>query len=282
MSKLLRADFTRLWKSRIFRIGTAFMAGAGVLSTITQYREMKAMTDWYPSIDHILFSGCLFMVILSAVFIGLFVGTEYSDGTIRNKLIVGHTRAAVYFSNLIVCTTALFIMHLAYIAVIAAVGYPVLKRVDAPIQEHVISALISIVTVAALAAVFLLMSMLVHNKAVCCVAAMLLAMAFLMSGTMIQSRLNEKEYYSPYSFKTILEDGKEYYEEGGKEKNPYYLTGTKRQVYEFLYDFLPGCQMVRISYLVPENREMMPVYSLFIMAAASAGGVFFFRRKNIK
>ena len=35
-----------------------------------------------------------------AMFTSLFIGTEYDYGTIRNKIIVGHSRTSIYFSNL--------------------------------------------------------------------------------------------------------------------------------------------------------------------------------------
>ncbi|MGY3662454.1 MAG: hypothetical protein ACXAHE_00930 [Roseburia sp. 1XD42-69] len=36
----------------------------------------------------------------------MFLGTDYSDGTIRNKLTVGHTRTNIYLANLIVTFAA--------------------------------------------------------------------------------------------------------------------------------------------------------------------------------
>lgn len=294
MSKLLRADFTRLWKSRIFWIGIVFMTAIGIISSTTQYREMKTISGWQPHIDNILFNGCVFMLIFSAVFTGLFIGTEYSDGTIRNKLIVGHTRGTVYLSNFIVCVTALFIIHFMYVAAVAAVGFPLVGNVEKSPWELVRLGLISMVTLTALTAVFLLMSMLIHSKASCCVAAMVLAMAFLMSATFIGSRLSEPEYVDSdlYGFYGMDEAGNVYrMDESGnlydettakKEKNPYYPTGLKREIYEFLYDFLPGCQMLQISNQNTANPDRMVLYSLAITVAVTGGGVIFFRRKNIK
>ena len=69
-----------------------------------------------------IFLGGLYLIFAAAVFIGVFVGTEYSDGTLRNKLIIGHSRSSIYISNLIVCTTAGIIMHLTYIITTILLG----------------------------------------------------------------------------------------------------------------------------------------------------------------
>lgn len=282
MSKLLRADFARLWKSKIFWIGMVFTVGVGLLSVSTQYREMKLFVDYHPHIDSFLFSNGFFMPVVAAVFIGLFVGTEYSDGTIRNKIIVGRTRLAIYFSNLVVCVTALLMMHFANIAVVVAVGVPLVGNVAMPIPSLVILGLLSVVTLIALCAIFLLMSMLIHSKASSCVSVILVSLVFLMSAMMIQSKLNEPEYYEAYSV-TYTDDSGEVHEDNTeREKNPNYITGTKRKVYEFFYDFLPGCQMLQIAAQNPANPERLPLYSLSIIIVTTVCGSVFFCRKNIK
>lgn len=279
MSRLIRANFARLWKSRIFWVGIAYSLGLGLLIVSTQYREMVTTPGYHPHIDNVLFSGGMFMPIVVAVFVGLFVGTEYSDGTIRNKLMVGHTRGAVYASNFLVCTAAVWIMHLATIAVIVGIGFPLVGNLEMPVRALLILGLISMVTVAALSSVFLLVSMLIPSKASSSVAALLLAIAFLMGAMMIDSRLQDPEYYNAYNSSVFMESTGE---QGEKIKNPNYLSGTKREIYEFLYDFLPGCQMVQIAMQSPAHMERLPLYSLSILVGTSACGVLFFRRKNIK
>ena len=259
-----------------------FTLGFGLLSTSTQYREMVSMPGYHPHIDNILFSNCLFMPVVAAVFIGLFIGTEYSDGTVRNKLIVGHKRFEVYFSNLIVCTAALLMMHLTDIAVIVGIGFPLVGNVEMPVKWLVELGFISTAAVVALSAVFLLMSMLIHSKASACVAVIILSVAFLLGAMTIDSRLQEPEYYESYNVAYTDDSGETHEEYVEKTKNSRYLEGTKRQVYEFLYDFLPGCQMLQTARQDPANPERLPLYSLSIIVVTTACGTFFFRRKNLK
>lgn len=260
----------------------AYAFGVGLFAVITQYHEMHLYAGADPHIDNVFFFNCIFMPIVAAVFVGLFIGTEYSDGTIRNKLIVGQTRFSVYFSNLIVCVAALLLMHIVNIAVIAAIGLPLIGNVEMPVRFLVMLGLISMVTVTALAAIFLLMGMLIHNKAVGSVAAIILSIVFLLSAMTINASLEQPEYYEAYSYTYTDKDGKTHEEHEERSKNPLYLEGSKRKVYEFLSDALPGGQMVQISGQKNVDPVKLPLYSLSIIAAATAFGVFFFSRKNIK
>ena len=49
--------------------------------------------------------------ILISIFYSLFLGTEYNDGTIRNKLIVGHKRETIYLASFITGTVAVTIIY---------------------------------------------------------------------------------------------------------------------------------------------------------------------------
>ena len=121
MNKLLSANFARLFRDKIFWICMILMA------IISGYVYMSAVSDmrtWNVIIspEDNLFGFSTFTAIFQSVFISIFVGTEYNDGTMRNKLAIGHSRAAIYLSNMIVCAAAGLLMCLVYMAVALAIG----------------------------------------------------------------------------------------------------------------------------------------------------------------
>ena len=119
MIKLLRGDFIRLFKSKVFWICTIFMLSVAILCLYGRWDQINRMQDFeYTSPDSLLFSGTFYIGIVIAIFVGIFVGTDHSNGMIRNKHIVGHSRLSMYFSNLIICITASLIMHFIWLVVI--------------------------------------------------------------------------------------------------------------------------------------------------------------------
>lgn len=281
MIKLIKSNFSRLWKSKIFWLGMIFMFGMGIYAVFSRYTEVNKKPEYSYDMEDLLFSGCMFMIVIAAVFIGLFIGTDYHNGTIRNKLIVGHTRTEVYFSNFIVCISALLMMHFAYFIPVIGVGFP-LVGTSASAGSLIKLTLISIATLISLCSIFLLISMLIHSKSNASVTAIIISVLFMMSAMMIQNKLDGPEYYEDYDYVYTDEEGNIHEKHIDREKNYDYVEGTKRKVYEFLYDFLPGCQMLQITQQNPENPERLPIYSFSIIVVTTACGIFFFRRKNLK
>ena len=105
MRKLLRADLCRMCKSRVLML---CMLSAFAVSLIFTLRfALDTGTVKLVSWGSVM-QTFPFMPILYAVFIGLFIGVEYQDRTLRNKLICGHSRLVVYFSLLVTVTLGCF------------------------------------------------------------------------------------------------------------------------------------------------------------------------------
>ena len=100
MTKLLSANFFRLKKNKCFWVCMIFMLAAGVFFPVMRYVDMQK-SGTVNTLDNGFFACALFIGVLASVFCSLFIGTEYSDGTIRNKVVVGQKRSAIYLSNLI-------------------------------------------------------------------------------------------------------------------------------------------------------------------------------------
>ncbi|MCM1382678.1 MAG: ABC transporter permease, partial [Muribaculaceae bacterium] len=192
MSKLLRANFHRLFRSRLFWFCTAAVFAMAVVSVFNQAQYTKI-------IDGMLFSGISIAAAASAVFISIFIGTEYSDGTMRGKIYPGHSRTAVYAANLVVCAAAALIMHAVLIAAVVCFGVPVIGKITAPLSDIFIMSLLSVLIVTAFSSAYILLGMLITNKAAGAVAAVLLAFALLLGANALQRDINASEYYpAPY------------------------------------------------------------------------------------
>lgn len=276
MINLLSLNFARLKKNKMFLLGTALMFAAGVILPLSNFADAKKSGGSVP-MDTSFFSYAVFIVILMSVFCSLFIGTEHSDGTIRNKIIVGHKRSTVYLSNLIVGIVTGFIMCAAYVVPYLCIGIPLLGKFEAGTNAAVILIIAVFFMSVAFVSFFTMVSMLCQNKSITAVICIISAFMFLFAGTYINSRINEPEKFDGYVY-TL--NGETYSE--AEEINPNYISGTKRKVYEFMYDFLPGCQAVQIVDMSTESIDIMPLYSLIVTFITSAAGIVIFRKKDLK
>lgn len=281
MRKLLSANFSRLFRSKVYWIGMLFMFGFAAFAVCSRYNQTIRYPEFaYPTADGLWFVGGMYIAVVLAVFISLWGGTDYNDGAIRNKLTVGRTRGQVYLSNWITCVTASIMMQVIYIIVIAGLGVLILGPFETPAKVLLLSSLAGMVTVVAMASLFLMIAMLIHNKAISAVVSMVVSLVVILSAITVLSKLSAPEYYENNYQMTV--DGQ--IVKGEPELNPNYLRGTKREIYQFFLDASPGGQMLQYGAGddCPENIEMFPTYSLLFAAVTTGVGFFFFRRKDLK
>ena len=281
MNKLLSANFARLFRDKIFWICMILMA------IISGYVYMSAVSDmrtWNVIIspEDNLFGFSTFTAIFQSVFISIFVGTEYNDGTMRNKLAIGHSRAAIYLSNMIVCAAAGLLMCLVYMAVALAIGLLAIGGFEAaPLTLAVFTAAAFLMSIA-FSAIFTFVAMLIQNRSLSAVINIVGIFAFLMLSVYITSALSEPETASVYTY-VAGGDG-----EGNDEMieinqpNPHYVDGAMRDVYTFINDFLPTGQSISLTAMHTPYPQRLCVYSVIIISGVSAGGIVIFRRKNIR
>lgn len=256
-------------------MGIMFLLGA--LLCFEQYNS-SIKYEIEVALDNIFFVYTLAAAISASAFCSLFTGTEYSDGTIRNKLVVGHTRGTIYLSNLIVSMAAALLLCLSFILAAFAVGIPLIGfiKMETAIFLAVVGA--SFVTTLAFCSIFTLVSMLCQNRAVTTVICILGVFALLFAAAFINSKLEAPEYYDSY----VMTDSSGVPMEVERVANPEYLRGTERQVYQFFLDFLPAGQVLQFCSHSAQHLWQMPLYSLIILLSTTAAGVFVFRRKDIK
>ena len=271
MRKLLRADLFRLRRSRVLWL---CMAAAFVFSTFFLLR-LGTDNESMRTLDDAFLQLFPFLSILHAAFIGLFLGVEYQDGTIRNKLIAGHSRGKVYGAYLITAVMGCFAILLAWVASVV-IGVVKFGWFAAPAGTLLLCTAAILLLTMAEAAILTLLCLLVTNRAVSGVAAILLAFALLLLGSSFYNALCEPEMTSAA---VMTANG---FEIGEPEPNPYYISGTLRTVYQFAVDALPSGQAILLA-----NQELThPLVSLCasigITLLVSAIGLAVFKHKDLK
>lgn len=281
MSKLLSANFNRLKRDKIFWITLIAMLAITAYSAIssaiaaTKYQDLNADNN-ITYLNSCYFNLMPIVGIFYAVFMSLFLGTEYSEGTIRNKIVLGHTRTNIYLANFITCLAGNIVIYCAMlVGGLAAVPY--LGGWQGGAASLLANILIGLFLTFALTAFLTMLSMLSTNKAITAVAAILLAFGLMVAASAFYNILQEPEFTR--DFVSISADGNVVF--GDEKPNPAYISGIKRKIYEFLVIFLPTGQGILMA-----NQEIhFPIeiiYSSIITVAVNICGVFAFRKKDLK
>ena len=277
MTRLLGANFACMKKSRNFHSCMAFMASCGLFMAGMSYYMLYKSGHGIP-LENMCFGYANLMGFAAAVFISLFLGTEYSDGTIRNKLTVGHKRYAVYLAGLIINLAGVLLINAVYVGALLLVGIPLFGGFH-PAEPSVLltMALLTVFMDASYTAVFTMCSMLNRNRASMTAVSIMSVLILTIVSGYIRSRLNEPKMFEPYTYMT--EEGYEFHKEA--EVNPYYLEGTEREVYVFLNDFLPCSQGIQIENQDRGHEWQRSLYSCLIVMVSTGTGILLFNRKDI-
>ena len=271
MLKLLRANFSRLWRSKELWLcaGGAFVFSAAFLL------KLPASPEDGTALDEVFGQVFPFLPLLYAAFLSLFLGVEYQDGTLRNKIVTGHARWKVYAASLLSGIAGCWVILLGWL-LSAPIGALKFGWFIAPAAGLALELAVALGIAAALAAILTLLGMLLPNRAAAAVLAMLLALGLLLLGSVFYNALCEPEYLSGMVFTA---NGLEM---GESQPNPNYISGTLRTVFQFLVDTLPTGQSILLA-----NQELgRPGLSLAASAAiallCSGCGILAFRRKDMK
>lgn len=257
MRKLLSANFSRLWKDKVFLGILIFMTvGPFLINCLspdgtTGYVESAAF--------NLIFMGGF----LCAVFISFYIGAEYEHGAICNKIVVGHSRKKVYFSSLFLCSTVSAALMIGMLVCSYIPGYLFFQRFLLSWRELLFVLLCYMLNAVTLSAIYTGIAMAIPNKysvLVCSIVFWtLVGLAFLLYNSL-------RELAMIHEYASFTEN------EGG----------MKRTILELLFDLLPTGQMASMNELDFTRMHRWPLLSLLICSVATMVGYRAFNKKDIK
>ena len=283
MGKLICAELLRLRKNRLFWALLAVIAAACTYACLMN-RNPAPYYEW------MVFEITSVLSFVGAAFVGLFNGTEYSDGTMRNKLVVGHTRMAIYGANLCVNAVACVAFQGTVFAVMGTLGPLFIGTLGQPV-EIAFYMLCSLLVMAAFAALYTAIAMVSGRKAGAIVAAFGIAFALILISSGIWDRLAEPETLQNGPV-VVHEDGTIGIDVTEISENPLYVPeGVVRDALTVINSSLPSGQMIALADLILLTRSpeldlaqhwYWPLGSTAFTLLVTAVGLTLFSRKDIK
>lgn len=106
MKDLVRIGLIRLYKNWVYLFGCVL--AVAITTWFLQVRPIPQLTHYSAENVAILLSGAI--VLFFSFFVGYFIGNEYEDGILRNKVMAGHSQITVYLSHYITLVIAMTVM----------------------------------------------------------------------------------------------------------------------------------------------------------------------------
>lgn len=277
MFKLISANQRYLVKSKLFWVEIIVCAVFSAWIMIANYSPKIQASEYPMFLENSFFNFSQIICILFACTISLITGTEYSDGTIRNKLIVGHKRYELYFAMLISNVVASGLVMAVHCIVSYAAGYFLFGGFHISAVQIIIALVCSLLANLAFVALFSAIAMNCSKKSLTAIMSLLLSIGVIIAANIAGNRLDEPEM--TYDGVIITENGIQY---GDLVENPNYVTGFARSVCEFIYNVLPSGQLIQIQSLDLADWKYWFMSSVLLFAVITITGYVFFSKKDIK
>lgn len=275
MNRLFHANFVRLFRDKVFWLNSGVLLAYAAIYMLNGCRQEQSGLAVKHALEDYYFQFAIFIGLFSAVFTTLYLGVEYSDGVLRNKIIAGHARWEIYLCNLVLVFLASLFM-----AGMGCLGGLVGIKTFGAFQMGGFSVFCYFLVMAmflfAFSAVFTMVAMLSPNKATGAVVTILLFFLLLTAASVMNNRLIEPEMVSDTLF---TENGITF---SDPTPNPRYVGGVARKILDFAVDLLPAGQGMRLAVGEVEHPVRMLALSVLVSGATTFGGIFMFGRKNLK
>ena len=242
MGNLLLAQLRRTFRGRLFWVELAAAALLALTILLNGYFGTNLTNAYVFKLVARMFGYAPLM----GVFVGLFTahlwGCDYEFGTLRNPLICGHSRRAVYGSKLCCASLAGLAVTGVWLLLNLAVGLPLLGRPGLSDGMLVCYALASLLMVLALAALCTLLASLVNSRSAAYLLCLGAVVSMVIVGMVLYDHFSEP-YLIPTGLMTVPDKATgelvTYVPRNGK-----YVGGTARVVLELALCLLPGGQGV--------------------------------------
>lgn len=238
MNKLLSMELKRAAKSPVLWLGALAVIVVNVYGILLNGYGFKIYTSTF-----LLENSALICIIL-AVLIPLYLGRDFENRTINNKISAGYTRKDIYIVELIVssiCAIILFIADIASVFINSKIAN--LEFSDKiTLTEFTFHAAIAFICIITVSTLYTMIVMIFHKQLICLGITVILTLALLTLGGKSVSSLNqERTWTDPVTYETV--------------ENPLRINGFSRTVNNIHVLISPFAQAESHSFILTASES---------------------------
>lgn len=277
MRKLLSANFFRLRKDWFSWCVVGIIVILSLRNVFNSAYEAMAASGYAVSLAGYYFGQAPLIGAYLALLISMFLGTEFSEGTIRNKLCVGHKREEIFLSNFISCALATIALTAVWMLTSALLfGMIGTLEIEMEISEFVGCIFVAMGFAVSFAALYTVIGSLSSNKAMTVIYTFAVFIILAMAASALYDRLCEPELNQGMTLVGTQ------FVEIEPTPNPQYLSGTIRTVCEVALELLPTGQALLLSDVEIEYPVRAIALSVVFSTVTLLIGGMLFKKKDIK
>lgn len=251
MYNLLAEGYRRLFKGKRFYIVMGVLGGIAIFRIILNYYASELVSGIFGElrfpVDSLIFSNLEIMPLFTAIVAGMLICRDFTNNTIRNKIITGHSRTNIYIANLIVSGSVALIYEVFYLVVLILLGIPIIGTDKFPNAVFFVNLLISIPLILSFTSIIVFLCMSMRNIGG---AILSIAMHYVVSMGQIALLLIRNERLTKFLGEAV----------------PSYQIDIIQNAYD----------------TIPEHAIMLPVYTILISVVSTIGGILIFNKADIK
>ena len=278
MRKLITANFHRFSKDRFSWCVVGIVVILSLASVFNSAGSFEAMAarGYAMSLEDCYFNQAPLIGAFLALLISMFLGTEFSEGTIRNKLCIGHKRNEIFLSNFISCAFASIVLTAVWL-LSCTLLFGLIGPLEVEISEFVGYIFVAMGFAVSFAALYTVIGSLSSNKAMTIIYTFAVFIILAMAASALDDRLCEPEMneimtYNNYGAVVMQEYA----------PNPLYLSGMIRTVCEVALELLPNGQALLLSNVAIECPVRAIAMSAVFTIVTLLVGSMLFKKKDIK
>jgi len=237
--------------------------------------EAMAASGYIMSLEDYYFNQAPLIGTFLALVISMFLGTEFSEGTIRNKLCIGHKRDEIFLSNFISCAVATIALTTVWLLT-SALLFGMIGTLEMEVSKFIGCIFVAVGIAVSFAALYTMIGSISSNKAMTIIYTFAVFIILAIAASALYDRLCEPELNQGMTFVgTQLVEME-------PTPNPLYLSGTIRTVCEVALELLPTGQALLLSDVAIEYPVRAIALSAVFTIVTLLVGSMLFRRKDIK